>query len=177
MKKSAVMSEDGHYRFWLGRAWDESLPTITWIMANPSTADAEKDDPTLKRIIKFSQSWGFGRLIVVNLFPFRSSRPAECLKWFKIEKSSDGSMLQVNRIYLARATERSQKILLAWGAAGEWHPGYTRVIVQALRDKAYCLATTKSGQPMHPLARGRNRIADDRLPIPIDNVRPRILQC
>ena len=54
----AEISDCGKYRWKLWRIWDDSKPKILWIMHNPSTADAEKDDPTIRRIINFSKSWG-----------------------------------------------------------------------------------------------------------------------
>ena len=69
MKRTASLSRCATLRWWLGRRWAVGR-TVCWIMLNPSTADSETDDPTLRRIIRFSQSWGFGALAVVNLYPF-----------------------------------------------------------------------------------------------------------
>lgn len=76
VKRAASISECGTYRWTLQRRWAAG-ERVCWIMLNPSTADAERDDPTVLRCMAFSRSWGYGGLIVVNLYPFRSSKPAE----------------------------------------------------------------------------------------------------
>ena len=75
----AEISDCGKCRWQLWRIWDDSKPKILWIMHNPSTADAEKDDPTIRRIINFSKSWGFGGLYVGNVFPYRSTNPKDLI--------------------------------------------------------------------------------------------------
>ena len=68
------------YRYWLKRAWG-SGPQIAWAMLNPSTADGLQDDPTMWRVMEFSLRWGFGSCVVVNIYPFQSSKPADMKKW------------------------------------------------------------------------------------------------
>ncbi len=36
-------------------------------MLNPSTADAEQDDPTIRRCVGYAKAWGFGSYIAVNV--------------------------------------------------------------------------------------------------------------
>ena len=62
----------GPYRYLLWREWNAKLPRLLWILLNPSTADERVDDPTLRRVLGFSRSYGFGGLEVVNLFALRS---------------------------------------------------------------------------------------------------------
>ena len=163
MKKSARISDCGRYRWWLAREWNPDLPSITWIMANPSTADHEKDDNTVKRIEKFSKAWSYGSFHVVNLFPFRSSKPPECAKWFKTHEPK-GAMYQ-NRAFVSQYISKSPIVLLAWGAAGDWDVKYSRSIIAEAISKAYCLGTITNGQPIHPSARGKRRISDLQQPI------------
>ena len=77
MYRCAEIDPTGAYRYTLERTWDGGLPCIGWIMLNPSTADATQDDPTIRRCIRFSQSWGYGSLIVVNLFAHRATSPKD----------------------------------------------------------------------------------------------------
>lgn len=44
----AELSECGRYRYKLWRIWDQETPPVMFLMLNPSTADANKDDPTEK---------------------------------------------------------------------------------------------------------------------------------
>ena len=55
MKKDALLSEDRKYRYLLSRAWDEAKPTVLFIGLNPSTADEETDDPTIRKCINYAK--------------------------------------------------------------------------------------------------------------------------
>ncbi|PKN80874.1 MAG: hypothetical protein CVU47_08520, partial [Chloroflexi bacterium HGW-Chloroflexi-9] len=72
----ASFSRDGRYRYSLVRRWGDG-PRVAWVMLNPSTADATRDDPTLRRVIAISRRAGFGALEVVNLWALRSAHPAD----------------------------------------------------------------------------------------------------
>lgn len=80
IKKSAEISPDGMYRYSLERTWDEGKPTVLFICLNPSTADAVEDDATVRRMVSFARQFGGGRLLVGNLFAFRSKNRNDLLK-------------------------------------------------------------------------------------------------
>jgi hypothetical protein len=74
----AALSACGAYRWWLERLWDPCRPRILFIGLNPSRADARSNDPTLRRVMRFARSWGYGAVDVLNLFArigSRSSHP------------------------------------------------------------------------------------------------------
>jgi len=75
VKGSASISRDGRYRYALRRVWDPRNPSVLFIGLNPSTADHQQDDPTIRRCIRFARDWGFGELIAANLFAFRTKSP------------------------------------------------------------------------------------------------------
>jgi len=92
--KSAVISNCQKYRYSLTRVWDDNKERVLFIMLNPSTADANTDDPTIRRCIGFAKDWGYGGIYVINLFALRATNPKELLnapdvvgdeneKWFK----------------------------------------------------------------------------------------------
>ncbi len=72
----ADISEDGFYRYSLWRTWDLSKPSCLFVMLNPSTADANRNDPTILRCIRYAEAWGFGELLVGNLFAYRATNKA-----------------------------------------------------------------------------------------------------
>src|SRR5438105_250311 len=74
---SAWFSPDKQYRYLLTRSWDHIPQAMTWIMLNPSTADAFRDDPTIRRCISFARREGCGSIRVVNLFALRATDPRD----------------------------------------------------------------------------------------------------
>lgn len=165
---SAAISDCGHYRYELRRCWDVRLPVLVTCMFNPSTADATKNDPTILRLIGFAESWGYGGVMVVNLFSRRSSSP-ERLK-FVLANDEFGLDGPYHRDYWSRAIQVAKEgrapILAAWGAHGKYlrrAEAFTST-VRPSGAKMICLKLTGEGFPMHPLARGRHRIPDSAMP-------------
>jgi hypothetical protein len=115
-------------------------------MLNGSTADAEKDDPTIRRCIGFAKRWGYGSLEVVNLFGYRTTLPTE------LKKAPD-PVGPENDQYIAAAAKRARKIIVAWGAHGAFK-GRNKEVLDLLCKSGFsaeCLGTTKDGHPRHPL--------------------------
>src|ERR1700722_8072077 len=110
-----TQTDDARYRFTLSRDWGAGQGRVCWIMLNPSTADDTRDDPTLKRIIKFSQSWGYRELVVVNLYPFRTSKPAECRKLIDWHNEEVSTVMSGNRIVVTETAKYSNLVIAAWG--------------------------------------------------------------
>ena len=80
MLRSAAFSPCRRYRYCLSRVWNPKLPSVMFVGLNPSTADEQEDDPTVRRCIGFARNWNFGGLILVNLFAYRSTDPADLLR-------------------------------------------------------------------------------------------------
>lgn len=141
----AIFDPSRTYRYTLWRQWDSCLPRIAFVMLNPSTADAEKNDPTIRRCIGLAQQWEFGSLEVVNLFAYRATHPTEL-------KQAIDPVGQENDVYLIGAMERSLTLVFAWGNWGcLW--GRDRFVLELLarHPQRYCLGMNQSGQPRHPL--------------------------
>lgn len=140
LTRSAVISDDGLYRYRLDRRWNSGA-RVAWIMLNPSTADAEQDDATIRRIRGFSQGWGFGALTVVNLYAWRATDPADL--W-----TAPDPIGPDNDRHIAEVCATSH-VIAAWGA----HARPDRIAaVLALpgMDGLRALAVTKTGQPRQP---------------------------
>jgi hypothetical protein len=149
MVRSARISVDGLYRYELRRTWDDG-PDVAWCMLNPSTANAESDDPTIRRLLAFSHGWGFGGLIVVNLFAWRASKP-EALR------SVVDPVGPENQDSIEAAIAEAELVVCAWGAGvdskalrGRPKPNVT-AMTAALRKPTACLGRTEQGRPVHPL--------------------------
>ena len=145
---SAAISADGLYRYDLQRVVSDAPGVLAFIMLNPSTADAEKDDPTIRRCIGFTRRFGYGTLRVVNLFPLRATDPGELL----IHPAPEG---HENCDYLRAARVDSALCIAAWGA----HPAVKRLSENARfwlgsippAPELMALGLTNGGHPRHPL--------------------------
>ena len=143
MQGGAVIT--GNYRYLLWREWDSNNKTVTFIMLNPSRADAQTNDPTITRCINFARSWGYGRLEVVNLFAYRTSKPS-------LLKQAAEPIGKHNDRYIIESVEKSDRIILAWGNHGTWQQQdlYTLELLKN-HNHLYSLGITKRGCPCHPL--------------------------
>lgn len=160
-ERSAVISDDGVYRYELRRTWHAGKPPCCFIMLNPSTADANIDDPTIRRCIGFARSWECGQLIVVNLFAFRATKPAELY-------TARDPVGPENADYVRRAVDFADhhggKIICAWGSHGEYMDQDLTVlgwIIEECSKPPLALSVTKSKQPGHPLY-----LKADSVPVP-----------
>lgn len=141
----AYISEDGLYRYSLTRDLGtiDGEGTCTFVMLNPSTADAEQDDPTIRRCMGFARSWGFARLKVVNLFAYRATDPRDLWK-------ADAPIGPENDHVISLVLGGSDFAVAAWGA----HAPAERVRQFAETFGGWCfyaLGLTKDGAPRHPL--------------------------
>jgi hypothetical protein len=143
MKRSAVISNCTRYRYTLERLWDEGLPTCGFIMLNPSIADANIDDRTIGRCIKFAKREGCGSLIVVNLFAWRATDPKE-LAFVEDPRGP------VNDLHLQDFFETVQGPIIAGWGANEAVEDIDYVLKLA-EGRLLCLGKTKHGSPRHPL--------------------------
>lgn len=181
MRGTAVFSDDGLYRYELTRDWGECYGectdadieregghhelcpaamyanTLVWILLNPSTADAEQDDPTIRRCIGYSKQWGYAGLVILNLFAFRSTDP-------KLLGTVDDPVGPDNDAYFEmwlNGKTNPDGPMCAWGA-GIDHVKRGHVVgrarARAVKRRiassgrmATCLGTTRQGHPKHPL--------------------------
>lgn len=147
MRREAIFDGTGHYRYLLRRIWDADGPRVVFVMLNPSTADSERDDPTIRRCIGLARSWGFGSLEVVNLFAYRTPKPNAL-------RTVEDPVGPENDRHLVRAVGAGAHVVVAWGNAGALF-GRGAEIMPHLDDAAragiYCLGWTRANHPRHPL--------------------------
>lgn len=154
METGANLSPCGAYRYTLLRRWEPKGPCLRWVMLNPSTADAETDDPTIRRVIRFSRDAGYSACVVANLFALRATDPAELARHpAPVGPDNDailGALVRAARTDAWR-TGRPPSIAVAWGASA---PGdrVAAVLAGPLEDvPLVSLGVTKAGHPRHPL--------------------------
>lgn len=147
---SAVISRCGEYRYTLDRprgilVSPATRATAVFCMLNPSTADDENDDPTIRRCRGFMERWGSAGLLVVNLYALRSTDPRAL--WEHADPVGPE-----NDHWLHRAAGEGGEVVCAWGANAK--PDRVRIAVALFRAagaRLLCLGTTKDGHPRHPL--------------------------
>lgn len=132
------------YRYTLWRRWnfEGELRQVMFIGLNPSTADETKNDPTVRRCIRFAKDWGFDSLLMMNAFAFRATDP-------KVMKAQKKPVGPGNDKAFAAQSSQVELIIAAWGT----HCSEDRElkICQTLNRPVHCLGKTKAGRPKHPL--------------------------
>jgi len=144
MNKNALISDCGNYRYWLLRQWTTERQ-LNCVMLNPSTADAKKDDATIRRLIGFADRKGYGAIMVYNLFAYRATRP------LVLEQVAD-PVGPDNNYWLSRIRG---PVLCAWGNV-KWEDREARVIkmLKAQGCELLCLGRSILGHPKHPVRMG-----------------------
>lgn len=146
MLKDATVDSTQKYRYVLERQWGPNAANfVNFILLNPSTADSDKDDATVRACVEFARRWKFDKLIITNLFAFRATDPAKM-------KSYLNPVGDQNNVYIKYVAERAKKVVVAWGNHGT-HFHRDKEVLNILRriKKQYCLGITKFGHPKHPL--------------------------
>ncbi len=146
-KDSAIFSKCGRYRYVLTRNFMNAKPkTINFLMLNPSTADHRDNDRTITRCCKYSQRWGYGRMIVTNIFAFVETKK-------ELMKKYHAPIGDKNNWYIKEVAKMSDFILCAWGTDGDHLDRGHAVhhMLNELKLNPHCLEITKDGHPKHPL--------------------------
>lgn len=139
---SAVISDCAKYRYWLER--DKGSNPLVFVMLNPSTADAELDDPTIRRCRRFAADNGYTGIVVVNLYAYRATKPKDLFL-------ADNPIGQENDNYISTAALIND-VCCAWGANADKDRAAEVVrIIRAAGGIPRCLGVTKDGSPRHPL--------------------------
>lgn len=145
VKSIAIFSPCRKYRYFLRRIWDKSKPIIVFLMLNPSTADAFKNDPTIRRCWGYAEDWGYGGFIAVNIYALRSTDP----KGLKQVEDPIG----IHTDSFIRSAIKGRKVVCAWGIhANDGKKSRECEIRELLNGHdAVCFGTTKAKHPKHPL--------------------------
>lgn len=146
MKLNAIFDNTGNYRYLLSRVWDTSLPSLLYVMLNPSTADETTEDQTSRQCIHFAKEFKFGSFEVVNLYSLISTNP-KVLKTTQLDPIGP----ETDR-YILDAAQKADQIILAWGC-NHFFGGRNEKVNEMLKSHGYdlyCLKKSKYGHPRHP---------------------------
>lgn len=146
-ESGALFSPCRRWRYLLWRRWDKARPAANFLMLNPSTADERKLDPSCTRARRYAEAWGYGALIVTNLFGWRATDPGD-MKAVRdpVGRGNDRAILE--------AARGAALVVCAWGNHGE-HLGRAAEVLELLLSanlRLHCLKlNAASGHPAHPL--------------------------
>lgn len=144
-RSGAIFSPSKKYRYVLKRQWQDGDNFCMFICLNPSTADENKDDPTVRKIINYAKRWGFDGVFVLNLFAYRSTDKSRL-------KYVEAPIGFYNDDYLKEYINKASQIIVAWGRDGRAVNHHWERLVKCLLPKdVYCLGINKDGTPKHPL--------------------------
>ncbi len=177
VSSGAILSNDERYRYRLWREWrnhpkpakwrwwkdDAGRPvldgagkqlgepeSVLFVMLNPSTADGQTDDPTIRKCVGFAQRWGYDRIDVVNLFAYRATDPRALLRL----PEADDPFGPRNQEIVKSAAFECGLIVYAWGTHGG-HLGQNETMrgwIEGSTNKTpRTLGFSKDGYPRHPL--------------------------
>lgn len=143
--RSASLDRRRIYRYELWRQWTVEPPRrfVNFVCLNPSTADENTDDPTVRKAVKFACSWGFDALCITNLFAYRATDPRAMMK------AADPVGFGNDRHILKVAREDSL-VVCAWGRDGAFMGRGSIVRRMLARFDPHYLRLTRE-QPWHPL--------------------------
>ena len=148
MTKSAIISDCNKYRYELHREWDKDEGKVLFIMLNPSTADAMQNDLTTIRCINFAKHWGYGGIMIGNIWPFRAKRPKDLKKWLKTSRKSNLIAVEDNWGYVGDMAHQADFVVCAWGCN---HPGIPDWIKNLDVPLHYLELCDDGITPKHPL--------------------------
>jgi len=144
---TAVFSPCRKWRYVLTREWDTTKSACAFIGLNPSTADETTDDNTVRRCINFAKLWGYGKLVMLNIFAYRSTDPNGLY-------SVDDPVGKENDFWIEKMAKECDVVVGAWGNHGAFR-GRCKEVLDLLWRKSgltlMVLGVTGEHQPKHPL--------------------------
>lgn len=115
---------------------------------NPSTADHQKNDPTILKIIRYSTKWGYGAALVLNIYAFRTSKPENLPQ--KMRDRVGRSNNWWIRTLFAYAKRKGIPVVCAWGVKHEERGHFVRQLADDTGLELLCLEVALNGEPKHP---------------------------
>ncbi|NPT59683.1 DUF1643 domain-containing protein [Paraburkholderia elongata] len=155
VSSSAVFSTCGTYRYRLEREVAMDGPTFAYFGVNPSTADATINDATVRKWIGFTKVNGGRRLIVGNVFAYRSTD----VKGLRLAADPYGPD---NPMHLKSIIDDADILVPCWGDRKKLdrrlQSNFDWIKARFLLSgkPVMTFGFTSSGDPKHPLMLGYN---------------------
>lgn len=171
----AMFSPDRRYRYVLTRNLGGGLRVLVVVGLNPSTADAFRDDNTIRRLIARARALGCGLLVMLNAFAWRATKPSDMVRASVEMRASEMTIAQFRarngrdpRVGEFVVGERNDEILetmlryvavapgsIALAGWGTHVPAWRLEELSAIAGRAHvewmCLGYNEGGSPRHPL--------------------------
>ena len=144
----AIISNCNKYRYELHREWDKDKGKVLFIMLNPSTADSYNDDLTTIRCMNFAKKWGYGGIMIGNIYPFRAKRPKHLRKWLNTSNNGLWEHREGNIDAVHKMAKQASLIVCAWGCN---YKDSTPNWVEELGDLFYLELCKDNITPKHTL--------------------------
>lgn len=147
MENDCIFSRDRRHRYTLTHRPDPLLSggrLLMWIGLNPSTADENQLDPTLRRILGYTLREGYAGFIMTNLFAWRATLPAEM-------RAAPDPVGPDNDRWLLESARRCEKVVAAWGSHGSFQGRDAQTLKLLKAFDLVCLSLNADGSPGHPL--------------------------
>lgn len=149
--RGATLSMDNRYRYLLWRGWDDR-PRLGFVMLNPSTADADIDDQTIRQCCKYARRDGYGGIVVANLFAFRTKDPLILRDAHRAGVDVAGPAND-GYIQTLAVDQAIADVVCAWGVLPGWANDRLAVVDRILaehRERLLSFGVTQGGHPKHP---------------------------
>jgi hypothetical protein len=136
--------EDRRYRYFLEWPAGGKAGSVLWVLANPSTADASKTDPTIAKCIRFATRWGLAWSRTVNVRAWRATDPRDV-------PADPLAIGPENDEWIARAVREAELVVCGWGKLGGARGLDVLRVIRAAGKAPHALVLNKDGSPSHPL--------------------------
>ena len=147
VRSEATFSPCERYRYSLLREWNAALPSVLFVMMNPSEADLNFNDPTVARCMSYAERWGYGRLYVGNVFAYRATDSATLF-------GVSDPVGPENLAAILDMAARSDRTVIAHGNLAGKLQRHATAVYEALDSAGvvlHYLRLTMDGTPRHPL--------------------------
>lgn len=156
LRGDAIFSPCGRYRPRLRRWIGEAFPSRYWCLIgmNPSTAEAEYNDPTVTREWGYTARERYSGLSKCNIGDYRATAPADLLLPGVVPSS------EMNLPVIIDECRNADRVVVCFGKVNKALRGdavKTIVALKEARVPLWCFGTNGDGSPKHPLYLAKDR--------------------